>query len=201
MIVSSGCEHLSHLSLALRQAEALSQSGPVIFHLREKALDAGPMYSLCTQLVPLIEASGSMLMVNERFDIALASGAHGVHLPESSCPTDSVRKAAPGLIAGRSVHNTAAAVTAARSGIDYLLFGPIFFTPSKEAFGAPQGLDALHELCRSVSVPVFAVGGITPDKAFACIESGAYGIAALSPFLDVDALPWTINRFQSFLPT
>jgi thiamine-phosphate pyrophosphorylase len=199
MIVSSGGEHLSHRGLALRQAEALSRSGPVIFQLREKGLEAGPVYSLCRRFAPMIERTGSMLMVNERFDIALASAAHGVHLPESSCPADIVRKAAPWLIAGRSVHSPAAAVKAAKSGIDYLLFGPVFPTPSKEAFGPPQGLDLLEEVCRSVSIPVFAVGGITPERAFACIEKGAYGIAALGPFIEAGSLPEMVNRFQSFI--
>jgi thiamine-phosphate pyrophosphorylase len=199
MIVSSGGEHLSHQGLAIQQAEALARSVPVIIQLREKGLEAGPLFSLCGRLASMIKSTGSMLMVNERFDIALASGAHGVHLPESSCPPDIVRKAAPGLIAGRSVHSRATAVKAEKSGIDYLLFGPVFPTPSKEAFGPPQGLDLLEEVCRSVSIPVFAVGGITPDRTFACIEKGAYGIAALGPFIDAGALPKMVNRFQSFI--
>jgi len=199
MVVSCGAEHISHCGLALRQAEVLARSGPVIFQLREKGLEAGAVNSLCSQLAPIIKASGSLFMVNERFDIALASGANGVHLPESSCPADSVRKASQGLIAGQSVHSTATAIRAAMAGIDYLLFGPVFTTPSKMAFGPPQGLDALDEVCRSVSIPVFAVGGITPEKAFACIENGAYGIAALGPFIDIASLPDTVNRFQSFI--
>lgn len=199
MVVSSGVEHLSNRGLAVAQSEALAGSVPVIFQLREKGLEAGAVHSLCLQLSPLIKASGSLLMLNERFDIALATGADGVHLPESACPCDIVRKAAPGLIAGGSVHGKATAVEAARAGIDYLLFGPVFPTPSKEAFGPSQGLDALQEVCRSVSIPVFAVGGITPEKAYACIENGAYGIAALGPFLDTGALCATINRFQSFI--
>ena len=72
-------------------------------------------------------------------------------------------------------------------------------TPSKAAFEPPQGLDALNEVCRSVSIPVFAVGGITPEKALACIENGAYGIAALGPFIDPESLPGTINSFKSFI--
>lgn len=199
MVVSSGAGHLSDPGLALRQAEKLSCSDPVIFQLREKGLEAGPMYSLCKRLAPIIEGSGSLLMVNERFDIALAAGADGVHLPESSCPADIVRKAASGLVVGQSVHSLESAVRAARAGIDYLLFGPVYQTPSKEAFGPPQGLDSLQEVCRSVSIPVFAVGGITPEKATACIENGAFGIAALGPFINPESLPETVNRYQSFI--
>lgn len=201
MVVSSGGEHLLHNGLALLQADAMALSGPVIYQLREKGLEAGALYALCRQIAPIIKSSGSLFMVNERFDIALASGAQGVHLPESSCPVDSIRKAAPGLITGQSVHGPASALTSEKAGIDYLLFGPVFSTPSKEPFGPPQGLEALREVCRSVSIPVFAVGGITPDRACACIENGAYGVAALGSFLDAGTLPETVNRFRSFIPS
>jgi thiamine-phosphate pyrophosphorylase len=201
MIVSSGGEHLSYQGLVSRQAEAISQSAPVIFQLREKGLDAGMFLELSLKIAPVIGASGSLFVVNERFDIAIESNACGVHLPESSCPADTVRKAAPGLLTGQSVHGKTAALAASRAGLDYLLFGPVFPTPSKEPFGPPQGLERLGDICRAVSVPVFAIGGITLERALACIEQGAYGIAALAPFLDSVAIPETINNFLSFLPS
>ncbi|NTU53269.1 MAG: thiamine phosphate synthase [Chlorobiaceae bacterium] len=201
MMVSSGNEHLhSNPGVALSQTGVLGRSAPVIFQLREKGIDTGTLYRLSCLIAPAIEASGSILCINERFDIALASGAAGVHLPESSAPPDVVRKTAPSLITGRSVHSLASALADAEAGLDYLLFGPVFHTPSKEPFGPPQGLVKLREVCRSVSIPVFAVGGITPERSPACIEQGAYGVAALAPFLDLPKLPDTINRFQSTLP-
>ena len=201
MIVSSGEEHLSQHGLALRQAQALERSAPVLYQLREKGLDAGALEALCRQLAPVIETSESPLTINERFDIALISNARGVHLPEASCPLDVVKKAAPSLLVGQSVHSAEAARLASKAGVDYLLFGPVFQTPSKEPFGAPQGLEKLREVCRITSVPVFAVGGITPERAPTCLECGAWGIAAMRPFFDPDTMPETIEKFLSHLPS
>ncbi|UWX58615.1 thiamine phosphate synthase [Chlorobaculum sp. MV4-Y] len=199
MIVSSGGEHLSQKGLVLAQAQALARSAPVIFQIREKMLDSASIWRLCRQIAPLVNNSGSILTINERFDIALASKAGGVHLPESSCPADVVRKAARELLTGQSVHSKAAALKATSTGLDYLLFGPVFHTPSKEPFGPPQGLERLREICTKVRIPVFAVGGITPDKVPACLECGAWGVAALTPFLDASSMPETIKRFFSYI--
>jgi thiamine-phosphate pyrophosphorylase len=201
MIVSSGSEHLAHRGLVLEQAQAISRSASVIFQVREKGLDAASLWTLCRQIAPIIDETGSIITINERFDIAVASGASGVNLPESSCPADAVRKAAPGLITGQSVHSESAALKASSAGLDYLLFGPVFHTPSKAPFGPPQGLERLRKICEKVRIPVFAVGGITPDKALACIECGAWGVAALTPFLDAGSMPETINRYLSFMPS
>jgi thiamine-phosphate pyrophosphorylase len=77
-----------------------------------------------------------------------------------------------------------AARSAASGGADYLFFGPIFSTPSKAAFGAPQGLERFAEVCRAVSIPVLAIGGITLANASACLAAGASGIAAIRLFQD-----------------
>ncbi len=201
MIVSSGGEHLAHRGLVLKQARALPLSAPVIFQVREKGLDSASLWTLCSQIAPVIDDAGSILAVNDRLDIALASGAGAVHLPESSCPADVIRKAARGLLTGQSVHSKTAALNASSAGLDYLLFGPVFHTPSKAPFGPPQGLEKLREICEKVRTPVFAVGGVTHDKALACIECGAWGVAALTPFLDAGSLPDTINRYLSYLPS
>lgn len=201
MIVSSGGEHLAHSGLVLKQAQALARSAPVLFQVREKGIDASSLFALCSQIAPIVDDAGSILAVNERFDIALASGAGGVHLPESSCPADVVRKAARSLLAGQSVHSVTSAMQAASAGLDYLLFGPVFHTPSKAPFGPPQGLEMLREICAKVRIPVFAVGGVTHEKALACIECGAWGVAALTPFLDTGSMPETINRYLSYMPS
>lgn len=199
-LVTSGREHTDAAGLALRQAEAIEAAGPVVFQLREKGLEAARLYDLAQRIKPLLEQSSSPLLVNDRADIAMASGADGVHLPESSCPAISIRKAFPGLLAGKSVHSVQSAMDAAKSGVHYLLFGPVFATPSKARFGAPQGLEKLEQVCRAVPIPVFAVGGITPEKSFACIERGAWGIAALAPFLDAGALSTTLETYRSYMP-
>jgi len=200
MIVSSGKEHLSHSSLAMKQALIIARSEqPVIFQLREKSLTASDMFQLGHSIATLFKDGKSILIINERFDIALAAGAGGVHLPESSCPADVIRKSARGLLAGQSAHSEAACLETASARLDYLLFGPVFHTPSKTPFGPPQGLERLRDICSKLRIPVFAVGGITPEKVPACIENGAYGIAALAPFLDTVSLPETIKHYHSFM--
>jgi thiamine-phosphate pyrophosphorylase len=200
-IVSSGLEHLDSDGLSLRQAAAIPKSAPVMFQMREKGLDAARQFALAQSLRSRLDDSGSILLVNERADIALAAGAEGFHLPESSCPAAIMRSAFPGLLAGQSVHSVRAARDAEKSGVAYLLFGPVFATPSKERFGPPQGLEELGRVCEAVSLPVYAVGGITPERSYACIEKGAWGVAAITPFLDPRALPSTIETFRSHLPS
>ena len=137
--------------------------------------------------------------MNERADIALAAGLDGVHLPENACSAETLRTFAPGLIYGCSVHSKSAMLIAEESGADYLLFGPVFDTPSKRKYGAPQGLEKLGELCRATSLPVFALGGITPQNAAHCMAEGAYGIAGLSIFQDTARFTETIEQFYLHL--
>jgi thiamine-phosphate pyrophosphorylase len=136
-------------------------------------------------------------MVNDRLDVALSEHTGGVHLGENSLPVHDVCKwldANPDLaerdkfLVGVSCHSVQAAVSAAGDGADYLLFGTVFATPSKVAFGAPQGLQLLAEVCRAVSIPVLAIGGITVDNASACFAMGAAGIAAIRLFQDAKNL-------------
>jgi thiamine-phosphate pyrophosphorylase len=89
-----------------------------------------------------------------------------------------------GFIVGVSCHSLEAAKSAASSGADYIFFGPVFATPSKAAFGSPQGLERLTEVCRSVNIPVLAIGGITRANISACFSAGASGIAAIRLFQD-----------------
>src|SRR5207249_303633 len=107
------------------------------------------------------------ILVNDRLDVALSERADGVHLGESSLPLPEARRFVgnrnepEGFLIGVSCHSLEAARSAASAGADYLFFGPVFDTPSKAAFGAPQGLERLAEVCRAVSIPVLAIGGIT----------------------------------------
>ena len=80
------------------------------------------------------------------------------------------------FLIGVSCHSLESASAAARGGADYIFFGPVFATPSKAAFGAPQGVERLREVCASVEIPVLAIGGLTREKAGECIAAGAAGI-------------------------
>lgn len=127
------------------------------------------------------------ILVNDRFDVAWAAGAGGVHAGEKSLTVRALIDArrASGLtdfLVGASCHSSEGAMHAADEGADYLFFGPVFETPSKAEFGPPQGLEKLARVCSAVSVPVMAIGGITLENAAACGEAGAAGIAAIRLF-------------------
>ena len=150
----------------------------------------------------------SRILVNDRLDVALAEHAGGVHLSENSLPPEEARRLLGSLSAkipshdfliGVSCHSLKAAQLAASAGADYIFFGPVFATPSKAAYGAPQGLDRLAEVCGSVAIPVLAIGGITLANASSCFSAGACGIAAIRLFQD-SADPAELVRKLRLLP-
>jgi thiamine-phosphate pyrophosphorylase len=130
------------------------------------------------------------ILVNDRWDVALAERASGVHLGENSLPLAEVsrmfesRGERKDFLVGVSCHSLEAARAAANGGADYLFFGPVFSTPSKAVFGAPQGLGRLAEVCNAVAIPVLAIGGIALANAAECLAAGAAGIAAIRLFQD-----------------
>jgi thiamine-phosphate pyrophosphorylase len=136
------------------------------------------------------KATATRILVNDRLDVAISERAGGVHLGEKSLPLAEARRLAnakgqgQGFLIGVSCHSLEAARSAASGGADYLFFGPVFATPSKAAFGAPQGLERLAEVCRVASIPVLAIGGITLTNASDCLAAGAAGIAAIRLFQD-----------------
>jgi thiamine-phosphate pyrophosphorylase len=132
-------------------------------------------------------------LVNDRLDVALAERAGGVHLGENSLPPEEAKRLLASqavqtlprdFLIGVSCHSLEAAKYAASAGADYIFFGPVFATPSKASYGAPQGLGRLAKACGSVSIPVLAIGGISLENAASCFSVGAAGIAAIRLFQD-----------------
>ena len=136
--------------------------------------------------------------MNDRVDIALAAGADGVHLTAQSLPADVVRNiCGPEFLIGTSTHSLAEARAAQTAGADFVVFGPIFDTESKRAFGEPQGLDKLREVTSELGqFPVLAIGGITRENFAACVDAGASGIAGISLFEDLGNESSTDNSWS-----
>jgi len=122
------------------------------------------------------------VLISSRADVALAVGAAGVHLPETDIPVAGARRLlGRDRLVGRSVHSPAAARDAAAEGADYLVFGPVY--PTASHAGRPAaGLEALAEVCRAVTVPVLAIGGVDFERAEECRRAGAAGFAAIGAF-------------------
>ena len=193
-LISSGEEMAGSDTLLLNQLALLPRSHPCMVQIREKKLSTKELLTLALKARKIELPEGTFLLMNERVDLALAASLDGVHLPENACSAKVLRTLAPKLIYGCSVHSPSALRIAEEAGADYLLFGPVFDTPSKRIYGAPQGLEKLGALCQATSLPVFALGGITKKNAGLCMAKGAYGIAALSLFRDTARLADTIEE-------
>jgi len=166
-----------------RLIENAAAAGVDWIQIREKDLPGGTLEKVVRAAVA--RPAGAKIMVNDRLDVALATGAGGVHLGARSLSISAVRawlrlgNAPAGFLVGASCHSLEDAAAAERAGADYLFFGPVFATPAKLEFGPPQGLDRLHEVAGGASMPVIAIGGVTLENTAECITAGAAGVAAI----------------------
>jgi thiamine-phosphate pyrophosphorylase len=196
----------------LRKIEAAAEAGIDWIQIREKDLSGKGCSSLTREALQRAAKSyggkttATHIVVNDRLDVAVAERAGGVHLGEKSLPLAEAKRLVGSraerneFLIGVSCHSLEAARAAARGGADYLYFGPVFATPSKAAFGAPQGLARLAEVCHAVSIPVLAIGGITLVNAADCFDAGASGIAAIRLFQDardISSLVQSLRKLKS----
>ena len=165
----------------LRLVRAAVDADVPLFQIREKSLHARVLFELVARAAEITRGSKTRLLVNDRSDIARAAGADGVHLTTQSLPADVVRNIFRAeFLIGVSTHSLDEARAARAGGADFIVFGPVFETESKRAYGKPQGLDKLAEVTRALGeFPVVAIGGITLDNVDECFEAGARGIAAI----------------------
>lgn len=163
--------------------EAL-RGGADAVQLRDKELPDGERLRLARQLRVLTRRYRARLLINDSVDIALAVEADGVHLGAASPPIDEVRqRLGPDKLIAYSAHRLEELAAVAALGADFVTFSPIFFTPSKAAYGAPQGLARLSAACQASPLPVFALGGIDLSRIAAVRRAGARGIAVISAIL------------------
>ena len=155
--------------------------------LREKQMPTSDLVRLTKWVMALAKPVGTKVIVNSRVDVALACGAHGVHLPSDSMPVQRVRQIAqePFLI-GVSTHSLEEALRAEQEGAGYVFFSPVFTSVSKPGYGPEKGslagLQALQRVCKEVRIPVLALGGIDEGNGVKCMQAGAAGFAAISMF-------------------
>lgn len=147
--------------------------------LREKDLEGGELYRLAAALRELTARYQAKLLINDRLDVALAVDADGVHLGQASMLVATARQLlGPEKLIGVSTHSLDE-ITAA-VGADFLVFGPVYFTPSKAEYGDPQGVDRLRSAVLHSSAPVVAIGGIKPAQIPEVLAAGAQGIGVIT---------------------
>jgi len=169
----------------LPRAVALALEGGVrAVQLREKDLAGDERKVLATELRKLTRRYVARLLINSDLDLALETGADGAHLT-SSAPDIAVarQRLGPERLIGLSTHHLDEVLAAKAAGADFVTFGPVYPTPSKLAYGDPVGLQRLAEVCRSTSLPVFALGGIHPRQLSELQGCGCRRIALISAIL------------------
>ena len=182
---------------------AAIEAGVDLVQIREKDLPTWELVELAGAAVAAATGTGVKVVVNDRLDIALAVGAHGVHLGVRSIPPEAARAAVaklslPGpFLVGVSCHSLEQAFAAAIAGADYLLLGPIFPTSSKLAYGLPLGLEKLGDVAARVKVPVLALGGIGVEQVKSCLAAGAAGIAGIRIFQETAALAARVRELRA----
>jgi thiamine-phosphate pyrophosphorylase len=167
--------------------EKACKAGIGAIQLRNKESSAQELWAIAKRLREITRKWGVKLLINERSDIALAVGADGVHFPEK-CQL--IRAG----LTGKSVHSIESALQAEAEGADYLLFGPVFETALKPI---AQGVEKLKQLVSAVKIPVYAVGGIGPEKIPALQEAGAAGAAAISYFSKAPDLARAVRAMRT----
>jgi thiamine-phosphate pyrophosphorylase len=181
-----------------RALDAAIGAGVGALQLREKDLDGRALHARAEQLTARCRDAGVALIVNGRADVALAAGASGVQLPADGLPVAAARSLlGPDRLIGSSVHGDEELARSA--GSDFLLFGPVYETPAKRRFGAPQGLDRLAAFARRATVPVIAVGGISPQRVAEVVRSGAAGVAVIGAILDAPDPAAAVRAFRTAL--
>ena len=197
------------IPMLLKTVEAVAAASVDWIQLREKDLCGKESLALARCALQAIGARAprTRILVNDRVDVALAAGAGGVHLSENGFSVPDARRLCArfendsgrplDFLIGVSCHSLGSALGAARDGADYIYFSPIFHTPSKAFYGPPQGVERLGQICRAVSIPVIAIGGITPENVASCYSAGAAGVAAIRLFQESADLPSIVRAIRS----
>jgi thiamine-phosphate diphosphorylase len=182
----SACAEPDLDGLVLERIAAAVRGGVNLVQLRERHLDDRALCRAAERCRSRLPADAAVV-VNDRFDIALAAGADGVHLPAASLPTRRLRAIWPErFLVGRSIHGIEEAAVEGHAGADYLLFGTVYASRSKPADTPIAGVQALRTAVLASPVPVLAIGGISLERVPEVAQSGAAGFAAISLFLEAD---------------
>jgi thiamine-phosphate pyrophosphorylase len=165
--------------------------------VREKDLSGAELLRLAEACGTICAGTATRLLVNGRADVAAVAGANGFHLSSAALPLTALRGQLPGLqIVGVSCHNEQEVAEATQAGVDYILLGPVYETPSKPG-AVPLGLERFAGICAQTPVPVYALGGVSRDNAAACVGAGAKGVAGIRLFQTAADLKVLIAKIRA----
>jgi thiamine-phosphate pyrophosphorylase len=180
--------------------DAILEAGADIVQLREKDAEARDVMRWAEPFSEAAERQGALFIVNDRADVALAAQADGIQRTHASLSVEDLQVVADKRVrVGASVHSVAEAQAAQEAGAEWIFFGPVYDTPSKRRYGAPQGLASLTGVTRNVSIPVIAIGGITAERVAEVRHAGAAGVAVISAILASPSPADATRRFLSAL--
>ncbi|HEX5413834.1 MAG TPA: thiamine phosphate synthase [Terriglobia bacterium] len=181
-------------------SDILLSSGVRLIQYRGKQDTSRRMFDACCPIAEHVRQAGGTFIVNDRADVALLSGASGVHLGQDDLPVELARRVLiAGQRAGLSTHTRVQFEQAQASSADYVAFGPIFPTTSKERPDPVVGLDRLREVRRLTRKPLVAIGGITLDNAASVIEAGADSVAVVRDLLAAEDIGAQARKFLQTL--
>ncbi len=182
LITDTQIAGLSHIKIVRRAIDA----GIRTIQLREKNLPKKEIYNMAISIRHITIAHKVLFIVNDYVDIALAVNADGVHLGQEDMPVEDARRImGKGKLIGISTHRIDQAIKAQEGGADYIGFGPMFHTTTKDA-GNPKGIIALRKIRAHIGIPIVAIGGITWENVNEILNSGAEAVAVASGILTGD---------------
>lgn len=185
------------LAAALKQSV---EAGVPAIQLRERDLPTTELLSLTQEIQAITVPHAVPLIMNDRVDLVLALNLDGIHLRANSLPVSVARRLVGAhRFVGISTHSIDEVRQANQDGADYAVFGPIFDTPSKRLFGPPVGLDALRDVCRESTIPVFAIGGMTRARVRDVRRAGAHGVAVIGAILACDDVAAATSELLALL--
>jgi len=174
------------------------RSGVRWVQYREKGKSRREVYEEAARLRKLTQDFNAVLIVNDHADIAMCVNAVGVHLGQKDLPLREARKImGKNRIVGISTHSLEQAIEAEKGGADYIGFGPVFHTTTKDA-GSPKGVSMLREVKKQVTIPLVAIGGINLENIQLVLDAGADAVAVASAILSGE-IEGNVNRFMEII--
>jgi thiamine-phosphate pyrophosphorylase len=181
-------------------AKSAVSGGADVVQFRDKDMTGRGLFIAACEIREITRSAGVLFIVNDRLDIALASGADGVHLGQDDLPLLEARKIAPdNFIIGISVGSVTEAIHADEGGADYVAVSPVFGTGTKPDAGLGHGTELITAIKQKISIPVIGIGGIQKENVREVILSGADGIAVISAVVSAPDISKAAQELKSLV--